>query len=133
MPGGSSIALISLDAALSFEDVTLKAGHAGNGGNGGPGQPGGQGGAGGPGGRVPDGSAGFRAACDGGKGGTGGTGGRGGGGQGGHSLGIAFRGAPPSTDGVTAIELGDPGIGGQGSDAGHSGAAGMASNTLQFN
>ncbi|WP_437336965.1 hypothetical protein [Sorangium sp. So ce394] len=133
LPGGSSIALISLDAALSFKDVTLKAGSAGNGGNGGPGQPGGEGGEGGKGGRAPDGSIGLRAACDGGKGGTGGTGGKGGGGQGGHSLGIAFRGAPPSTDGITAIELGDPGTGGQGSAAGGSGAPGMASNTLEFN
>ncbi|WP_438000169.1 PGRS family protein [Sorangium sp. So ce185] len=133
LPGGSSIALISLDAALSFEDVTLKAGNAGNGGQGGPGQPGGEGGNGGKGGRFPDRSAGFRAACDGGKGGTGGTGGKGGGGQGGHSLGIAFRGAPPSSDGITAIELGEPGTGGRGSAANGSGAPGMASNTLEFN
>ncbi|AUX30019.1 MULTISPECIES: PGRS family protein [Sorangium] len=132
LPGGSSIALISLDAALSFEGVTLKAGNGGDGGRGGPGQPGGPGGQGGTGGRVPDGAAGLLPACDGGTGGTGGTGGKGGGGQGGHSLGIAFRGAPPPTDGAT-IELGDPGTGGQGSDAGHSGAPGMASNTLEFN
>ncbi|AUX30021.1 MULTISPECIES: hypothetical protein [Sorangium] len=132
LPGGSSIALISLDAALSFEDVTLKAGNGGDGGQGGPGQPGGPGGQGGTGGRVPDGAAGLLPACDGGTGGTGGTGGKGGGGQGGHSLGIAFRGAPPPTDGAT-IELGKAGTGGQGSDASHSGAPGMAINTLEFN
>ncbi|WP_437572480.1 hypothetical protein [Sorangium sp. So ce542] len=132
LPGGSSIALISLDAALSFEDVIIKAGNGGQGGQGGPGQPGGPGGQGGTGGRVPDGAVGLFPACDGGTGGTGGTGGKGGGGQGGHSLGIAFRGAPLPTDGAT-IELGDPGTGGQGSDAGHSGASGIASNTLEFN
>ncbi|WP_148313452.1 PGRS family protein [Sorangium cellulosum] len=133
LPGGSSIALISLDAALSFDAVILRVGSGGDGGRGGPGQPGGEGGAGGPGGRIPpNGGAGLFPACEGGKGGTGGTGGKGGGGQGGHSLGIAFRGAPPPTDGAT-IELGDPGTGGQGSDAGHSGAPGMASNTLEFN
>ncbi|KYG11186.1 hypothetical protein BE21_58125 [Sorangium cellulosum] len=133
LPGGSSVALISLDAALSFEDVTLKAGNGGNGGNGGLGQPGGPGGAGGTGGKTPDGSTGLRAACDGGTGGTGGTGGKGGGGQGGHSVGIAFRGTPPSIEGITAIELGDAGTGGQGSAANGSGAPGMASNTLAFN
>ncbi|WP_437572482.1 PGRS family protein [Sorangium sp. So ce542] len=130
-PGGSSIALISLYAALSFEDVTLKAANGGNGGNGGPGQQGGPGGEGGSGGKVPDGSLGLRPACDGGKGGTGGTGGNGGGGQGGHSLGIAFRGASPSTDGAT-IELGNPGTGGQGSAPSSSGAPGRASDTLEF-
>ncbi|WP_437319119.1 PGRS family protein [Sorangium sp. So ce385] len=133
LPGGSSIALISLDAALSFDDVILRAGDGGNGGQGGPGQPGGEGGAGGPGGKVPDGAAGLFPACEGGKGGTGGTGGKGGGGQGGHSLGIAFRGTPPPTVGITEIELGDPGTGGQESAANGSGASGVADTTLEFN
>ncbi|WP_437319117.1 PGRS family protein [Sorangium sp. So ce385] len=133
LPGGSSIALISLDAALSFDDVILRVGNGADGGKGGPGQPGGEGGAGGPGGKVPDGAAGLFPACEGGKGGTGGTGGKGGGGQGGHSLGIAFRGTAPSTDGITAVELGAPGTGGQESTANGSGASGVADTTLEFN
>ncbi|WP_437945923.1 PGRS family protein [Sorangium sp. So ce296] len=134
LPGGSSIALISLDAALSFDDVILTVGDGGDGGKGGPGQPGGEGGAGGPGGRIPPiGAAGLYPACEGGKGGTGGTGGKGGGGQGGHSLGIAFRGAPPPTDGITEITLGAPGTGGQESAVNGSGASGVAETTLEFN
>ncbi|WP_437945921.1 PGRS family protein [Sorangium sp. So ce296] len=134
LPGGSSIALISLDAALSFDDVILTVGDGGDGGKGGPGQPGGEGGAGGPGGRIPPmGAAGLFPACEGGKGGNGGTGGKGGGGQGGHSLGIAFRGAPPSTVGITEITLGAPGTGGQESAANGSGASGIADTTLEFN
>ncbi|WP_437625036.1 PGRS family protein [Sorangium sp. So ce1151] len=131
-PGGASIALISIDAALSFDDVTLKAGNAGNGGNGGDGQPGGDGAEGGPGGRVPAGAINMLPGCNGGKGGTGGTGGRGGGGQGGHSLGIAFRGSPPPTDGVT-IQFGAAGASGEGDDPDQPADAGIAMDALEFN
>ncbi|WP_438027958.1 hypothetical protein [Sorangium sp. So ce233] len=98
-PGGSSIALVSINASLSFDEVTLIAGKGGDGGEGGFGQDGGPGGMGGPGGVVPQGSTGLDPACAGGRGGTGGTGGRGAGGQGGHSLGIAFRGTDLPVDG----------------------------------
>jgi hypothetical protein len=88
-PGGSSIALLVLDANVTLPGVTLTAGKGGNGGDGGNGQNGGKLGSGGmPGNGV--GSA--NASCRGGDGGQGGGGGPGGGGQGGHSLGIAFQG-----------------------------------------
>ncbi|XXT22109.1 PGRS family protein [Sorangium sp. So ce429] len=132
--GGSSIALISIDATLSFQQVTLKAGNGGQGGDGGDGQQGGDGGEGGPGGTVyPETSRGLASGCAGGRGGRGGRGGTGGGGQGGHSLGIAFQGTQPITDGVT-FALGDAGLGGEGTgDPEHRAADGIASDTLEFN
>ncbi|WP_437652307.1 hypothetical protein [Sorangium sp. So ce1182] len=106
--GGSSIALLSLDATVSFEDVVLKAGNGGKGGDGEPGQLGGAGGPGGNGGqRVGD----LSRGCNGGKGGKGGDGGHGGGGLGGHSLGIAYVGQRPPTAGRT-ITFGAAGING---------------------
>ncbi|WP_438009111.1 hypothetical protein WME89_10645 [Sorangium sp. So ce321] len=106
--GGSSIALISLDATVSFENVALKAGNGGKGGDGEPGQPGGAGGPGGDGGRnVGD----LSRGCNGGKGGKGGDGGHGGGGLGGHSLGIAYVGQRPPPEGRT-ISFGEAGING---------------------
>ncbi|WP_437896216.1 PGRS family protein [Sorangium sp. So ce124] len=128
-PGGASIALISLDAELTFDDVFLKTGRGGRGGNGGPGQEGGIGGLGGSGGIVPDGIQNLKAGCAGGPGGKGGNGGIGGGGIGGHSLGIAFRGSPPPTDGLT-ITTGEPGPGGNGD--GDSAAAGIKADTQEF-
>ncbi|WP_437601469.1 PGRS family protein [Sorangium sp. So ce590] len=132
LPGGASIALLSVDATLSFEAVVLKAGDGGRGGNGGDGQPGGEGGAAGLGGTVDlNESDGLYGGCDGGRGGRGGDGGKGGGGQGGHSLGIAFNGTPPPLSGI-AIQLGAAGLGGDG-DTGHRGATGIAADTLVFN
>ncbi|WP_437735849.1 PGRS family protein [Sorangium sp. So ce1335] len=129
--GGASIALISIEAALSFEDVLLQAGNGGNGGDGRYGQIGGMGGAGGTGGVVPPNSSGISPACQGGRGGNGGNGGKGGGGQGGHSLGIAVLGAPPQLEGVT-ISLGTAGRGGEGIDPDHRGADGLAMDMLDF-
>ncbi|MGK4003706.1 PGRS family protein [Sorangium sp. So ce1036] len=128
-PGGASIALVSLDAELTFDDVSLKAGRGGRGGNGAPGQEGGNGGLGGPGGTVPAGIEGLHPGCSGGPGGKGGNGGNGGGGLGGHSLGIAYRGKPPPSSGVS-VETGEAGPGGTG--AGDSGAAGVKADTLEF-
>ncbi|WP_437591788.1 PGRS family protein [Sorangium sp. So ce1000] len=131
--GGASIALISLDATLQFHDVTLKTGRGGRGGNGAPGQRGGDGGAGGIGGKALPGSSGLNNACDGGNGGTGGQGGRGGGGRGGHSIGIAFRGAPPPMDANDIqFELGEPGLGGEGDGNTGDGAPGANEPTLSF-
>jgi hypothetical protein len=132
LPGGASIALISIDATLSFEAVVLKAGPGGRGGNGGDGQLGGDGAAGGMGGTVNlDETQGIYGACDGGRGGRGGNGGKGGGGQGGHSLGIAFHGTPPPLSGV-AIQFDAAGLGGDG-DTGHKADTGIAADTLAFN
>ncbi|MGK3965771.1 PGRS family protein [Sorangium sp. So ce118] len=133
-PGGASIALISIDAALSFEGVTLKAGAGGQGGDGGDGQQGGAGGLGGLGGEVASNHIGMNAGCPGGPGGRGGNGGKGGGGQGGHSLGIAFRGTPPPSDGVTILPLGAAGLGGNsGAPGGDRGDNGIAEATRAFN
>ncbi|WP_437637783.1 hypothetical protein [Sorangium sp. So ce854] len=138
-PGGSSIALLSLNARLTFHDVELIAGNGGRGGDGSAGQTGGMGGRGGTGGlrgRDSNGDLidGMRDGCAGGPGGHGGTGGKGGGGQGGHSLGIAFLSTPdtlPSLDGAT-VQLGDPGAGGEGSTSEQNGDAGQASELLDF-
>jgi hypothetical protein len=128
-PGGASIALVSLDATLTFDDVSLKTGRGGRGGNGGPGQEGGNGGIGGLGGTAPEGTVNLKAGCAGGPGGKGGNGGIGGGGIGGHSLGIAFRGTPPPASGL-AITTGEPGNGGNGD--GDSAAAGIKADTQEF-
>jgi hypothetical protein len=125
--GGSSIALISIDATLSFEDVVLTASNGGAGGDGGDGQAGGSGGKGGTGG-IGNGTL---DACDGGKGGQGGFGGRGGGGQGGHALGIAYKGAAPPSTGVT-MKTGTAGAGGVGEGATGSGAAGVKADAQEF-
>ncbi|WP_438033783.1 PGRS family protein [Sorangium sp. So ce204] len=128
-PGGASIALVSLDASLTFDDVSLKTGRGGRGGNGGPGQEGGSGGPGGLGGTLPVGVEDLKAGCSGGPGGKGGNGGIGGGGIGGHSLGIAFRGTPPPATGLT-ITTGEPGPGGNGD--GDSAASGIKADTQEF-
>ncbi|WP_437645796.1 PGRS family protein [Sorangium sp. So ce362] len=129
--GGSSIALLSLNATLSFEDVTLKTGHGGAGGKGGAGQDGGAGGAGGPGGKKLEDARALNDACAGGPGGKGGPGGQGGGGRGGHALGIAYRGAAPPAQGAT-IELGEAGPGSTGANAEGEGAAGVKAEVQAF-
>ncbi len=114
--GGSSIALISLDASLTFAGVTLTTGKGAKGGAGGLGQEGGQGGPPGAGGKVPMGAM-LNLACSGGPGGQGGKGGQGGGGLGGHAIGIAYAGAAaPSIKGATFTK-GMPGDGGLGAGA----------------
>lgn len=117
-PGGSSIALIGVNAKITFETgVTLRAKQAGAGGDGGPGQSGGLGAPGGPGGMEPGGmTMMLKVGCSGGKGGPGGIGGKGGGGFGGHSLGIAYTGLPVTLDGVTIEHAETPGPGGLGGD-----------------
>jgi hypothetical protein len=125
--GGSSIALISLDANLTYKDVVLRTAAGGKGGDGGDGQAGGAGGAGGPGGLGMN----TLNACRGGDGGQGGFGGKGCGGRGGHSLGIAYTGAEPLTDGATA-DLGAPGLGGVGADVAGQGADGVRATTQKF-
>ncbi|NUP06854.1 MAG: hypothetical protein HOW73_12450 [Polyangiaceae bacterium] len=89
--GGSSIAILSLNASLTFEECSASVGRAGDGGQGGVGGPGGEGG---------EGGTGFANACDGGDGAVGGTGGRGGDGAGGHALIVAFLGDMPDLDGL---------------------------------
>ncbi|XXT22113.1 hypothetical protein WME94_11190 [Sorangium sp. So ce429] len=125
--GGSSIALISLDATISFENVTLKAGDGGDGGDGAPGQFGGEGGDGGDGGMA---VGTLSPGCKGGKGGKGGDGGHGGGGLGGHSLGIAFVGKEPPVAG-RKITIGGAGLGGTGPDDTKA-RGGHAAETLPF-
>jgi hypothetical protein len=105
--GGSSIALVSVNANVTMNGCTLKAGLGGNGGAGGAGQPGQLGGSGGKGGNVSNGPPG----CAGGKGGNGGNGSNGGDGHGGHSLGIAMKNGKLNMA-VAPTALGTPGTGG---------------------
>ena len=132
-PGGSSIALVSLNATITLGQVTLKAGLAGDGGKGGDGQsPGKKGIGGNPG--AGQGAA--NDSCRGGDGGRGGAGGPGGGGQGGHSLGIAFKGKAP-TGGTVQIDMANNGKGGPGGNGNSAadngkGADGVASNMMSF-
>jgi hypothetical protein len=111
-PGGSSIALLVLDAEVTLTSVTLTAGQAGNGGVGGSGQSGGGPGAGGMLGSGVGSSP--PPSCTGGSGGAGGNGGPGGGGQGGHSLGIAFQGTTAPVGGTFMIDMTKNGTGGSG-------------------
>lgn len=133
-PGGSSIALLSINASISFEqELVLITGNGGAGGDGGIGQDGGEGGNGGPGGKVVPGSSGLRAACAGGRGGDGGMGGPGGGGQGGHSLGMAFLNsnlAAGSDIDDIKFTLGNAGRGGEGGTGPR--ADGKAETMLEF-
>lgn len=109
--GGSSIALASLNANVTMNDCTLKAGTGGNGGTGGIGQTGQLGGSSGKGGKVSNGPPG----CAGGKGGNGGTGSNGGDGHGGHSLGIAMKNGKLSMP-MPPTSVGAPGTGGLAKD-----------------
>lgn len=108
--GGSSVELVSINATITLEGVTLTTGQGGPGGVGGDRQDGGIGSAGSPGGV---GTGGLLSACKGGAGGNGGGGGTGGGGTGGHALGIAYSGvAPTGTFTVAMPLLPGPGAGG---------------------
>jgi hypothetical protein len=129
--GGSSIALLSLDASLTFATVKLTTGKGAKGGDGGGGQDGGQGGSPGAGGKVPMGSI-LNPGCSGGPGGQGGKGGQGGGGLGGHAIGIAYTGAAaPSIKGATFTK-GTPGDGGLGAGATGNGAPGVQADIQAF-
>jgi len=128
--GGSSIAIISLGATLTFDAVKVTAKAAGNGGAGGDGQLGGKGGDGGLGGKKGAATS-LKDGCPGGSGASGGAGGKGGGGLGGHSIGIAFTGAMPDTKGAT-IMAGNPGEGGVGDGAAGSGVKGMTALRQSF-
>lgn len=129
--GGSSIALLSLDASLTFAGVTVTTGKGAKGGAGGLGQDGGQGGPSGAGGKVPMGSV-LNPGCSGGPGGQGGKGGQGGGGLGGHAIGIAYTGAAaPSVKGAT-FSKGTPGEGGLGAGATGNGAPGVQADLQVF-
>ncbi|HTN88957.1 MAG TPA: hypothetical protein VL242_35005 [Sorangium sp.] len=109
--GGSSIALVILDAEVSFNNVTLTAGDAGNGGQGGNGQ---RGGSGGPGGAIGGNKGSADSSCEGGRGGNGSDGRPGDGGHGGHSLGVAFKGSSALEGPLPSFALGKAGGGGQG-------------------
>jgi hypothetical protein len=127
---GSSIAVVSIEASLSFDTVRLVSGRGGAGGRGGKGQVGGAGGLGGIGGDNND--LLVASACNGGKGGRGGDGGIGGGGSGGHSLCLGFVGMSPPRSGFTcafgAAGYGGPGGGGDSS----TGAPGVAAEMQEF-
>ncbi len=110
--GGASIVMVSVDATLSFDHVTIVVGNGGTGGDGGVGQFGATGGHGGLPGAA---TSGVLAGCPGGAGGYGAHGGHGGGGRGGHAIGIAATGADmPDTKGITFLEKGTAGLGGKG-------------------
>jgi hypothetical protein len=128
---GASLGIVSIGASFSFEKVTITTTNGGIGGKGGNGQSGGPGGPAGPAGTAV--AQDTATACAGGNGGQGGPGGSGGGGLGGHSIGIAFLGSAPATDGVT-ITVGDAGLGGEGGDMNKdiAGAPGQACAILDF-
>ena len=116
--GGASIAIVSLGAALSFQDSTAFVGNGGDGG---------VGGVGGNGGLRGSAGSGYMSACAGGDGGDGGAGGDGADGVGGPSLIVAYLGAEPSLNGlsVTAPSAGQAG-------QSPSGDAAPAATTLSF-
>jgi hypothetical protein len=91
-PGGSSLALVTMNADVRMLGGALEYGDGGHGGDGAMGQLGGKGGGGGDGGK---GSGGSSDACPGARGGDGGRGGPGGGGAGGHSIGVLYVGDAP--------------------------------------
>lgn len=128
--GGASIGIVSIDANLTFDSVTITTKAGGNGGAGGDGQLGGMGGPGGPGG-TKGAANNLKDGCAGGPGGTGGKGGKGGGGLGGASLGIAHTGDAPDLEGAT-ITIGAAGDGGAGDGGTGNGAKGVAADTRAF-
>jgi len=130
-PGGASFGLMSLDARVTFEEVTIVTAGGGKGGDGASGQAGGKGGIGGPGGAPPLISP-LKPGCDGGKGGKGGDGGNGGGGRGGHSIGIAYVGNAPAVTKGVSFELGLEGPGGQGGDPQDAAPAGVRAEAQSF-
>jgi len=105
--GGASIGLLLVNSTVTFQDSLIVSTDAGDGGDGGRPQPGQLGGYGG---------SQSSGGCIGGRGGAGAAGGIGGGGAGGISVGILYRGAAPSVDGVS-ISTGAPGSGGLGADS----------------
>jgi hypothetical protein len=129
--GGASIALVSIEATLTFVGVTLEVGTGGNGGDGGPGQDGGMGGTGAAGGM---GKGTLKIGCAGGAGSKGGVGGKGSGGAGGHAIGIAYTGKAPPMSGIM-FTSGTAGAGGTGDDTMGNlgdGAPGVAANAQMF-
>jgi hypothetical protein len=106
-PGGSSIALASVNATVSLDLCTLVASGGGDGGNGGDGALG-QDGAPGGAGPIDETFCDPSTQCTGGGGGRGGHAGPGGGGAGGHSIGVAFVGTAPTTT-LSTITAGAPG------------------------
>jgi hypothetical protein len=130
LSGGSSIAIMSLGAKLSFLEVVIETRSGGPGGDGGDGQTGGQGGPGRPGGNTGNHGM-LKSGCSSGSGGPGGKGGKGGGGRGGHSIGIAYTGDAPAMDGVT-FTIGQAAVGGAGDGDTGKGAAGLATETQSF-
>jgi hypothetical protein len=132
--GGSSIALVTIGAALKLTSCALHAGQAGNGGNGGDGQKGQPGGDPGAGGKA----SGPASGCYGGSGGKGGNGGNGGGGLGGHSLGIAATGSALVIDAATTAAISNAPTAGTGGDGGNAnensnaGAGGQATACWDF-
>ncbi|KYF96712.1 hypothetical protein BE17_10390 [Sorangium cellulosum] len=71
----------------------------------------------------------IRYACDGGHGGKGGDGGHGGGGLGGSAVGVARDDSEVSVDRGVTFELGAPGAGGPGDEAGGTSNAGQGGMT----
>ena len=120
--GGSSIAVLLYDSAITLSSCTLTAAAAGNGGNGAAGQPGQPGGGGG----APS-----IGACGGGAGGNGGNGGGGGGGAGGLSAGVLWTGTAPT---VTAGSQSPAAAGaaGKNGDGTTTAKAGTAGGVVQF-
>ncbi|HTN88955.1 MAG TPA: hypothetical protein VL242_34995 [Sorangium sp.] len=132
LAGGSSIAVVILDAEISFDNVTLTAGDAGNGGQGGNGQRGGNGGTGGA---LGDSKGSADSSCDGGRGGNGSDGRPGDGGHGGHSLGIALKGSSALVGPLPSLALGNAGEGGLGGtlpSAGERGEDGLSEECWNF-
>lgn len=129
--GGSSIAILSDHALITFIKSSALVGQGGRGGDGAPGTLGGLGAVGGTAyialGEVPP-----LYACSGGKGGDGGVGGHGGGGAGGHAVALACTGVCDSTGlAVTPIVMGLAGAGGAG-DGTNDGSNGKAAERLEF-
>jgi len=124
--GGASMGVVSYQADVTLEDVTVTAADGGAGGAGAAGQAGGSGGS--PGQVRNDG-------CAGGAGGDGGDGGPGGGGIGGHSVAIAYVGtAPVQGTAVTLVhgQAGAGGAAGDGSTGAVQGADGIAADVQEF-
>ncbi len=117
--GGSSIAVLSFQATIAFQNCTLQASSAGDGAAGGKGQ---QGGLGGNSGQPSD----TNFGCKGGPGGQGAGGSGGGGGAGGVSAGVVHKGSTITWDGVattnattlTNVTLGSHGAKGTGGSGG---------------
>ena len=113
--GGASVALLSINATIQLDGVTLKGGTGGTGGGGGLGGNGGGAGSNG---------------CQAGSGGQGARGGAGSGGAGGLSVAILYKGPKPT--GASTLSFGALGTGGVGGAAGvNDGLDGLAQNELE--